>query len=268
MHLVNYGENNVKERVKGVMKHKKNRIITGIVAIVLIAVVALVFAINGTNNNGEPDLSFLNIDNTVNKLALSFDGVKVDIVNKESYIVNPNAELIKLFNKNEWEIFKNVKNPLQIFAPYMMFELSEKNTIYHLYLDRNSNLAEIQYNDGFRYYKLPENVIDNIEEYILKNGKAIEHNTKKSDEIKNTTEITQLQEEIEKNIEIIIYSPKESSNLEDYIKEHSKEYETIIKMGDDALSYLLSEFEKGNANGLKGQMLKGEKLTSKHFPKL
>ncbi len=53
----------------------------------------------------------------------------------------------------------------------------------------------------------------------------------------------------------IITSPGGSSNPYDYIKAHRKEYESIIKMGDEALNYLLAQFEKGGNNDLKGYIM-------------
>ncbi|RCX07346.1 beta-lactamase regulating signal transducer with metallopeptidase domain [Anaerobacterium chartisolvens] len=60
---------------------------------------------------------------------------------------------------------------------------------------------------------------------------------------------------IEKYLEIIISSPQPSSNPSDYIKAHSNEYESILKMGDEALNYLLVQFKKGGNNGLKGHIM-------------
>lgn len=61
---------------------------------------------------------------------------------------------------------------------------------------------------------------------------------------------------IENNLNIILSSPKESSNPADYINAHQKEYENIIKAGDDALFYLLNEFKLGRADGLRGEVMK------------
>ncbi len=65
---------------------------------------------------------------------------------------------------------------------------------------------------------------------------------------------------IEKNLEIIISSPKESSNPMDYIKAHQQEYEELIKLNyrdgnEEVLKYLLLQFEKGNAEGLRGHIM-------------
>ncbi len=61
---------------------------------------------------------------------------------------------------------------------------------------------------------------------------------------------------VEENLSIIMSSPKESSNPWDYIDKHSNEYDSILKYGgEEALYYMLSEFENGNAKGLRGQLM-------------
>jgi beta-lactamase regulating signal transducer with metallopeptidase domain len=60
---------------------------------------------------------------------------------------------------------------------------------------------------------------------------------------------------IDQNLDIIMSSPMYSSNPADYIAAHRKEYETILKIGDDALNYLLSCFEKGEGDTLKGHIM-------------
>lgn len=63
-------------------------------------------------------------------------------------------------------------------------------------------------------------------------------------------------DKIERYLEIIMSSPGASSNPYDYIKAHPDEYESILKMGEEALNYLLAQFEKGgNNNDLRGQIM-------------
>lgn len=64
-----------------------------------------------------------------------------------------------------------------------------------------------------------------------------------------------LSKKIEKNITIITSSPATSSNPHDYINTHRREYENILKMGEPALAYILSEFKKGSTDGLRGHIL-------------
>lgn len=60
---------------------------------------------------------------------------------------------------------------------------------------------------------------------------------------------------VEKLLKEIMSSPLESSNPYDYIKAHKDEYEAIVKMGDEALKYMLSLFEKGEDESLKAHIM-------------
>ena len=61
---------------------------------------------------------------------------------------------------------------------------------------------------------------------------------------------------VEDNLSVILSSPKESSNPQDYINVHKNEYENFFKYGgEDALQYMLTQFEVGNAEGLRGQIM-------------
>lgn len=65
-----------------------------------------------------------------------------------------------------------------------------------------------------------------------------------------------IKEIVENNLNTIMSSPKESSNPQDYIDAHQGEFESILKLGgEEALSYMLSQFESGNAEGLRGQIM-------------
>ena len=60
---------------------------------------------------------------------------------------------------------------------------------------------------------------------------------------------------ISANIAEIMSSPKSASDPEAYIATHRDAYENILKQGEDALTYLLVEFAKGNNNNLRGQLM-------------
>jgi len=55
---------------------------------------------------------------------------------------------------------------------------------------------------------------------------------------------------IKANLIIISSSPKISSNPHDYINAHKSEYNEIIQMGNPVVDYFVSEFKKGNLNGI------------------
>jgi hypothetical protein len=56
---------------------------------------------------------------------------------------------------------------------------------------------------------------------------------------------------IESKFDLIVSSPKTSSNPGDYINEHKQSYDDIIKIGQPALEYLLWKFEQASQNGLR-----------------
>lgn len=60
---------------------------------------------------------------------------------------------------------------------------------------------------------------------------------------------------VEENLKIIMSSPMEESNPWSYIEHHQNEYHTILKMGDTALNYLLSQTAEFKANGLKAHIM-------------
>jgi len=62
---------------------------------------------------------------------------------------------------------------------------------------------------------------------------------------------------VEQSLILIMSSPLNSSNPNDYISAHQKEYENIIKyQGKDALDYMLQQFKTGNVkNDLRGQIM-------------
>ena len=62
--------------------------------------------------------------------------------------------------------------------------------------------------------------------------------------------------DVEGNLDIIMSSPKTSSNPQDYINAHQNEYENFFKYGgEEALQHMLTQFETGNAEGLRGQIM-------------
>jgi len=64
--------------------------------------------------------------------------------------------------------------------------------------------------------------------------------------------------EVEKYLEIIMSSPNTSSSPSDYIKSHQNEYQNILKMGGEALNYLVTQFNiRSNNNDLKGYIMMG-----------
>ncbi|MGI1658464.1 MAG: DUF5301 domain-containing protein [Desulfitobacterium sp.] len=62
--------------------------------------------------------------------------------------------------------------------------------------------------------------------------------------------------DVEHSLTIILSSPLSSSNPQDYIRAHEDEYENILKLGgEEAMQYMLYQFEQGNGEGLRGQIM-------------
>lgn len=61
---------------------------------------------------------------------------------------------------------------------------------------------------------------------------------------------------VENILETMLSLPKESSDPQDYINAHRDEYEDIIKHGgEDALDYMLTQFEMENSEGMRGKIM-------------
>jgi beta-lactamase regulating signal transducer with metallopeptidase domain len=72
----------------------------------------------------------------------------------------------------------------------------------------------------------------------------------------NPTVAPQISEMVNENLSIIMSSPRTSSNPQDYIEAHRENYENIIKYGgENALKYLLAQFETGENNDLQGHIM-------------
>jgi len=64
------------------------------------------------------------------------------------------------------------------------------------------------------------------------------------------TEMDQLQE-LNRKLNVILSSPKVSSNSYDYIKEHKEEYEFLVSQGELTLDHFIRELEQTESNGLR-----------------
>jgi hypothetical protein len=87
---------------------------------------------------------------------------------------------------------------------------------------------------------------------VKENG-GLEPSIKELLKVKDENEIAKF---VEENLAIIMSSPKQASNPHAYIQAHQEEYENIKKLGGEkALQYMLSQFESGNAEGLRGHIM-------------
>jgi len=60
---------------------------------------------------------------------------------------------------------------------------------------------------------------------------------------------------IERNLDIITGSPGLHSSIVPYIQAHQAEYDEIVALGDVALAYIITKFEKGRQTDLRGWIM-------------
>ncbi|KJS87555.1 DUF5301 domain-containing protein [Desulfosporosinus sp. BICA1-9] len=107
--------------------------------------------------------------------------------------------------------------------------------------------------NGTYYCELPYQYIHEITKDVYKNALEFAENPS---EVKGATVSPKAVSLVEDRLTIIMSSPLQSSNPDDYINAHQSAYEEIKKYGgEEALSYLLSQFQQGNAVGLRGVLM-------------
>ncbi|MCG8482089.1 MAG: M56 family metallopeptidase [Clostridia bacterium] len=228
--FIAFGEKNINKRIKSIVNYKKPVFSLSAMSIILLLVLAV--SLIGNPIKDEVDLSFLNHKNTLKVLELTVPLT----INDGRDTLSPNPDFMKLFQQNKWKK-KNISSPLELSSE-LEFNINEKLT---LRLYDTEPLAMILYDGEYCYYKVPMEVYDDIQEYILNN---------------KITSMNETAKKIEAYLEIIMSSPAHSSNPHDYIKEHQDEFESIVKMGDEALAYMLNLFETGDETGLKGHIMR------------
>lgn len=231
-----FGESHVHSRIKNVLNYKKPA--SGVVAAACLVI--LVFIVGFTANPAKKqDLSA----NQTEKLAAVWanalhtrDGAPRYEMMSEGMKEQFKQEQIARSGKN-WNFNIGVSSPWVVDYEVKM----NGRTAYITYFSKTSEPAS---------YKTEE-----ILTFGKENGKLVVANyqTVYEDKLMDSTDIAR---KIENDLEIIMSSPKTSSNPYDYIQAHRAQYDNILKMGDDALLYLNALYAKGSDQGLKGYIVK------------
>lgn len=140
-------------------------------------------------------------------------------------------------------LFDSTQNDVPPVSEYIRIEMigDEAYHKYFLYTE----------NENDYYIDEPYNHINKIDINIVEEIITIFTATVSKNNMKE-----QMSFDVEGNLDIIMSSPKTFSNLQDYIDAHSEEFEEIIKYGgEEALQYMLSQFEDGTAEGLRGHIM-------------
>lgn len=272
-----FGESNIKSRIKNILNYKKPAFWVILLAIAATASLIVAFTANPKSKQ------------SLQSNVYSGYAVKTLMNNKAPYIGN-NSKVIALIDAMPLPngiVRKTVE--LQTDAPpygiTINFSMNDASSI----MVNSAISGDALYPNSIMLFSLIDNVdvincriADNTGKYdgvsynfIYKRemadkliGKDVRLFSDSTDTIKNlidqlnntsfesnTTSQIPKNSEIEKYLETIMSSPKTSSNPQDYINAHDKEYDSILKMGDNALSYLLYQFEKGSNNNLKGYIM-------------
>lgn len=270
-----FGESNIKSRIKNIMTYKKPEFWVVAAAIVISAVLMVFFTANPKNE----DVSALNVYPEYDAEAL--------IANKTPYVGN-NSKVVALIDAlplpeglMRGTVELHTANP-----PYGITINMIMNDASNITSDGVLN-SDVFYRNSILLFSLIDNIdviSCNLADNTSKSGGAIIVFTYTremaealvGEDVRSYAGSADTLEDlidrlnsipfdamhpskgvqIEKSLGIIMSSPVTSSNPYDYIKAHQNEYESILKMGDEALEYLLAQFEKGgNSNGLRGHIM-------------
>lgn len=266
-----FGESNIQSRIKNILNYKKPGFCVVVLAIIATALLIMAFTANPKNKQAPA--------------AYSGYAIKTLMDNKTPYVGN-NSKVIALIDAMPWPAdLKRDTVALQTDAsPYgitihfhindasaikvsddafyrnsiMLFSLIDNVDVISCKIsERTGNYDGASY--GFTYTReMVEKLMgEDVRRYAVSTAtlKSLIDQINKVAFGANTAAKSAKNSQIEKYLEIIMSSPKTSSNPYDYIKTHRNEYESILKMGDEALNYLLAQFENGGNNGLRGYIM-------------
>ncbi|SCY94365.1 M56 family metallopeptidase [Alkaliphilus peptidifermentans] len=261
-----FGESNIKSRIKNILSYRKPTFGVIILTIIITAVLMVTFLANPKEpyTAERPSSVEYTIENLIaNKTPYVGDNSKVvaliDALPLPEGIIR---DTVRLHTSNQpYGITINLKTKDDSYTVPNNINTNDfyRNSVILFSLIDNVDTIEymIPAVEPYSLVYTREYVVDLMGEDIRSYGEN-EHTLKslidQLDTI-HTMDVTK-DNQIEHYLEIIMSSPKTSSNPRDYIKAHQREYDNILKMGDEALIYLLSQFESDNiSNDLRGHII-------------
>lgn len=289
-------KNSLKERLVSIMKYNNKSNIVVIISVILVGSLflgALFLGGGNTVNKGQKDnnslySSYIDSEDLlkISKYRTPYVGESSKVRQIASSLPLPNSyfkqQYISMETKEKpygltiyyepesseehisvWPITKTdsdieTNSKLNAIIVFAMIENVDKVTFAFKDTQSEGELDESEYNTEFTYLR---SLLE--EEYgklynIGKDVNVLMDIIEVKTDIENSNELDI--DFIESNLESIMSSPLLSSNPGDYIDEHQKEYETIIKYNyeygnDEVLKYLLYQFEKSNVEGLRGHII-------------
>ncbi|MDD2216059.1 MAG: M56 family metallopeptidase [Eubacteriales bacterium] len=263
-----FGESHVKARIKNVLNYRKPVFWVVITATIVIIGAGIILL-----SNPQPSYSNLTLENVESMtLASELDDTKNTVSIDSAEWVNiidlintaKRSNIAEEYRPSYGELYP-IYNTLTVLAKEQGEAKTYSLMIYHhkdwdvfhgeyeyklaLNCSSENGKAELwglPYTECYQLIEWINGIRDSKQNNDISNGEASYMNL-------NTVAIAKL---VEDNISIIMSSPITSSNPQDYINAHKNEYENLFKYGrEDALQYMLSQFEAGNAEGLRGQIM-------------
>lgn len=271
-----FGESHVKARIKNVLNYKKPAFWVTVLAVMALVVSIVMFTANPKDNPMPPD---------------SYSGYAINalLANKTPY-VGDNSKVVALIDAmplpkgivRDTVALKTSQEPYGITIHYIMKDASEamvdgtisgdafqRNAAMLFALIDNVNVIHCKIadqtgqHDGASYALTYTRVMAEawLGGDVRLYSSSADTLKKLIDRINNTPIDTNIASpatvgaQIEEYLEVIMSSPMESSNSQDYIDAHPAEYQGILNLGDEALNYMLAQFEKGGQTGLKGHIM-------------
>lgn len=244
-----FGESHVKARIINVLNYKKPAFWVIILAVVVVCLAAVAFAANPKDKEA---------DNLAQVTSLAQAIIDRDIAN---YELNPEVNIIdrKITRLELVETFKALaETPIDVYAlEYRLLpeDLSKVVLAGGMQVDEDGWLKETcSMGSPLLVIARQNGAVELIG--TLWTGGVIEDGGLESSVKALLNKEVEVEKLVEENLAIIMSSPKESSNPQAYIDAHPLDYEKIKKYGgEEALQYMLSQFEAGNADGLRGQLM-------------
>jgi len=257
-----FGESHVKARIKNILNYKNPTFWVIAVASVIAIVVGIGLFTNPIVT--KPDDKSLAAQFLKFKTEYAGDNSKVGgVISLLTFPENIAYDSFELFTDIEpYAITVNLKTDTETRNLYsgeanqqqfqdnamIMFALIGNVEYIDFSLDDGSAPYSMQYTRGWANHQYGKDVRD-----FAKSKEEFSKLINATSTIGKNVDIEKL---VEDNLSVILSSPKESSNPQDYINAHKNEYENFFKYGgEDALQYMLTQFEVGNAQGLRGQIM-------------
>jgi len=256
-----FGEGNVKDRIKNVLNYKKPTF--WLIAVALVVAVAAGIGLLANPVSQKPVENKPLSQLLKNKTEYVGDNSKVGgIIFSLKFPDNVDYNSFELYTDSEpYGVNVNLKTNTEsknIYSVEANQQQFETNALIMFSLIGNVENINFTLDDGASPYS-----IQYTREWANKRcGKDVRDFAKSEEElgklINGTYGIPKnegIGEIIEENLSVIMSSPDISSNPQDYIYVNKKEYQNILKYGEEVLEYLLSQFEAGNDEGLRGHIM-------------